>query len=124
MEHINYEAAVIFTPVLSDQQLKEALATYRELITANQGNIVNEDNWGLTKLAYPIQKKSSGFYYFFEFSAPAEFVKVLDLAFRRDERVMRYLTLKLDKHALLFNARRKNGEFKSGKVAKKEKETV
>jgi len=122
MDKQNYEAAVIFTPVLSDQQLKDAVATYRELITANQGEIVNEDSWGLTKLAYPIQKKNSGFYHIYEFKAPTDMVKTLDIAYRRDERVMRFLTLRLDKHALVYNERRKNGEFK--KKAKKEKEAV
>lgn len=122
MEKQNYEAAVIFTPVLSDQQLKDAVATYRELITANQGEIVNEDSWGLTKLAYPIQKKNSGFYHIYEFKAPTDFVKTLDIAYRRDERVMRFLTLRLDKHALVYNERRKNGEF--NKKTKKEKEAV
>lgn len=117
MELNNYEAAVIFTPVLSETQLKDAVKSYRELITAAKGTIVNEESWGLTKLAYSIQKKSSGFYHFFEFSAPAEFIKELDVQFRRDERVLRYMTLRLDKHALAYNEKRKSGAFKKTKVA-------
>lgn len=124
METNNYEAAVIFTPVLSETQLKEAVKTYRELITANKGTIVNEESWGLTKLAYNIQKKSSGFYHFFEFSISPDFIKSFDVQLRRDERVLRFITLKLDKHALLYNERRKNGEFSKAKKAQNQTATT
>jgi small subunit ribosomal protein S6 len=124
METNNYEAAVIFTPVLSETQLKEAVKTYRELITANKGTIVNEESWGLTKLAYNIQKKSSGFYHFFEFNVSPDFIKAFDIQLRRDERVLRFINLKLDKHALLYNERRKNGEFSKAKKAQKQTATT
>lgn len=117
MELNNYEAAVIFTPVLSETQLKEAVKSFRELITAAKGKMVHEESWGLTKLAYTIEKKSSGFYHFFEFTAPGEFVKELDVQFRRDERVLRYQTLRLDKHAIAYNEKRKSGAFKKTKAA-------
>jgi small subunit ribosomal protein S6 len=120
MEFNNYEAAVIFTPVLSETQLKEAVNTYRELITANEGSMVHEESWGLTKLAYNIQKKSSGFYHFFEFKAPPEFIKTFDVQLRRDERILRFINLKLDKHALLYNERRSKGEFSKAKTKKTE----
>lgn len=120
MEFNNYEAAVIFTPVLSETQLKEVVNTYRELITANEGSMVNEESWGLTKLAYNIQKKSSGFYHFFEFKAPPEFIKIFDVQLRRDERILRFINLKLDKHALLYNERRSKGEFSKAKTKKTE----
>ena len=69
-----YETVIILTPVLSEQQMKEAVAGYRESITANGGEMVHEENWGLTKLAYPIQKKNTGFYHLFEFRADTSFI--------------------------------------------------
>lgn len=106
-----YETVIILTPVLSEQQMKDAVTSYRELITANGGVLVHEENWGLTKLAYPIDKKGTGFYHLFEYQANPEFIKVLDLAFRRDEKVMRNLTVRMDKHSISFNDRKRKGEF-------------
>ena len=60
MSLVNYESAIILTPVLSEAQMQEAVKTYRQLIVEQGGKIVNETNWGLTKLAYPIKKKSTG----------------------------------------------------------------
>jgi small subunit ribosomal protein S6 len=97
--------------------MKDAVKGYRELITGNGGEMVHEENWGLTKLAYPIDKKGTGFYHLFEFNASPEFIKTFELAFRRDERVMRYLTIKLDKWAVNFNERKRRGEFNAPKAA-------
>jgi small subunit ribosomal protein S6 len=119
MKH-TYESVIIFTPVLSDDQLKDAVGKYRQLIT-EQGEIIHEENWGLTKLAYSIQKKSTGFYQLFEFKAEAEFIAKLELAFKRDERILRFLTIALDKHAVVYNQRKRNGEFNQ---PKKEKEAT
>ena len=102
-----YETVIILTPVLSEQQMKDAVAGYRELITGNGGELVHEENWGLTKLAYPIQKKGTGFYHLFEFKANPEFIKSFELAFRRDERILRYLTVKLDRWGVDFNQRKR-----------------
>jgi small subunit ribosomal protein S6 len=124
MDLYNYESVIILTPVLSEQQVQEATASFRELITGNGGQMVHEENWGLTKLAYPIQKKVTGFYHIFEFAAPGEVVDALELAFRRDERVMRYMTTRLDKHALKYNERRRNGEFNKKTKAKTEEEAA
>ena len=101
-----YETVIILTPVLSEQQMQEAVAGYRGLITENGGEIVHEENWGLTKLAYPIDKKGTGFYHLFEYKADSQFIKTLEIAFRRDERLMRYLTVKLDKWAIEFNQKK------------------
>lgn len=115
----NYESVIILTPVLSDEQMKEAVTKFRELITEHKGELVHEENWGLTKLAYPIQKKVTGFYHIFEFKADPQFIDTLELQLRRDERVMRYLTTTLDKDALVYNERRRNGEFNKPKKAEK-----
>lgn len=114
----NYESVIILTPVLAEKQMQEAIASFRQLITEQGGNIVREENWGLTKLAYPIAKKSKGFYHIFEFQAPGTIVAKLELAYRRDEQVLRYLTIALDKHAVLYNERRSKGEFNKPKVIK------
>jgi small subunit ribosomal protein S6 len=91
--------------------MQEAVKTYRQLIVEQGGKIVNETNWGLTKLAYPIKKKSTGFYHFFEFQANSEFIAHLETMYRRDERILRFLNTKLDKHAVVFNERKKKGEI-------------
>lgn len=117
MEMKNYESVIVLTPVLSDEQLKETTKKFRELITEHGGEIIHEDNWGLTKLAYPIQKKSTGFYHIFEYKAPGTMVANFELALKRDERIMRFLTVSLDKHGMIYNTRKRNGEFRSNKTA-------
>lgn len=121
MDLKNYESVIIFTPVLSDEQLKDAVAKYRQLITEHKGEIVHEQNWGLTKLAYPIQKKTTGFYQVFEYKAPGNLIAALELQLKRDERIMRFLSTALDKHAVIYNQRKRNGEFNQ---PKKDKEAV
>jgi small subunit ribosomal protein S6 len=121
MDLKNYESVIIFTPVLSDEQLKDAVAKYRQLITEHKGEIVHEENWGLTKLAYPIQKKTTGFYQVFEYKAPGNLIAALELQLKRDERIMRFLSTALDKHAVIYNQRKRNGEFNQ---PKKDKEAV
>lgn len=116
----NYESVVIFTPVLSEDQLKEAVGKFRQLITEHKGEIVHEDSWGLTKMAYPIQKKTTGFYHIYEFKASSDIVAALELAFKRDERILRFLTIALDKHGVLYNQRKRNGEFRKEKKEKVE----
>ena len=108
-----YETVFIATPVLSDAQMKEAVAKYTELIKANGGEVVYEEDWGLKQLAYPIQHKTSGFYYLIEFKAEPEFVATLETQYRRDERVIRYITVALDKHAVAYAERRRNNKAKA-----------
>lgn len=102
-----YETVFIANPVLSTTQMKEAVAKFRDLITNNEGELVHEEDWGLKKLAYPIQKKTTGFYYLFEFKSKPEFINKFETEFRRDERVMRFLTVKLDKFAIQYNERKR-----------------
>lgn len=116
----DYESVIIFTPVLSDEQLKDAVAKYRKLVTDEGGEMVHEENWGLTKLAYPINKKTTGFYHIYEYKAPASFISKFELAFRRDERIMRFLSTSLDKHAVIYNQRKRNGEFNQSKKDKQQ----
>ncbi len=103
-----YETVFILTPVLSEDQAKEAVAKYREYISANGGTIKHEENWGLKKLAYPIQKKTTGFYHLFEFENSGELIAKLEVEFKRDERLLRFLTCKLDKHAVTYVEKRRS----------------
>ncbi len=103
-----YETVFILTPVLSDEQMKEAVEKFKDVLQQNGAEVVNEETWGLRKLAYPIQKKSTGFYCLLEFKGEPTIVKKLDVAFRRDERVIRFLTFRLDKYAQEYAEQRRN----------------
>ncbi len=103
-----YETVFIATPVLSENQMKEAVEKFKKVITSNGGEVVNEENWGLRKLAYPIQKKSTGFYYLIEFRADSNLIHNLEIEYRRDERIIRFLTVKLDKYAVEYSEKRKS----------------
>ena len=104
----HYETVFILTPVLSDQQMKEAVEKFEKVLTDNGASIVNEEIWGLRKLAYPIQKKSTGFYSFLEFDGDPTIVKKIETAFRRDERVLRFLVFRNDKYAAEYAEKRCN----------------
>ena len=115
-----YETVFILTPVLSDDQAKEAAKKIKKTITDLGGKVVNEENWGLKKLAYPIQKKTTGFYHLLELSGEGqEIVKNLEVTYKRDERILRFLTVSLDKHAVAYADKRK-GIKAEAKTKKKE----
>ncbi|MDC3351866.1 30S ribosomal protein S6 [Crocinitomicaceae bacterium] len=97
-----YETVFILTPVLSDEQTKEAVKVYEDFITSNGGVIKHSEFWGLKKMAYQIQKKSNGFYNLIEFGASGDLIQKLEIAYKRDERIMRFLTVKMDKHHVAF----------------------
>ena len=103
-----YETVFILTPVLSDDQMKEAVNKFKGVLEGIGAEIINEENWGLKKLAYPIEKKSTGFYVLIEFKAEPEGIKTLETAYRRDEKVLRFLTVKLDKYAAAYAEKRRN----------------
>ena len=117
-----YETVFIATPVLSDSQMKEAVAKYTKLIKDNGGEVVYEEDWGLKQLAYPIQHKTSGFYYLIEFKADPEFVATLETQYHRDERIIRYLTVALDKDAAAYAERRRNNRAAKAAAPKAEAE--
>ncbi len=102
-----YETVFIANPVLSVEQMKEAVGKFRDLIKSKGGEVVHEEDWGLRKLAYPMQKKSTGFYHLIEFKSEPEFINKLEVEYRRDERVMRFLTVSLDKYAIEYNEKKR-----------------
>ena len=109
-----YETVFILTPVLSDEQMKETAAKFKKVLTDKGAEIISEEAWGLKKMAYAIQKKSTGFYCLIEFKAEPEVIKTLETAYRRDEKVIRFQTVKLDKHAVEYAEKRR------AKLGKKE----
>ncbi len=112
----NYETVFIVTPVLSEAQVQEVADKFQGVITENGGQIVNKEAWGLKKLAYSIQKKTTGFYFLIEFTGEGKIVDTLETNFRRDERVIRFLTFKQDKYAVEYSAKRR------AKLSKKQEE--
>ena len=109
-----YETVFILTPVLSDEQTKETVAKFKKVLADKGAEIVNEEAWGLKKLAYQIEKKTSGFYFLIEFHAEPAVIKTLETAYRRDEKVIRFQTVKLDKYAAEYAEKRRS------KLGKKE----
>ena len=115
-----YETVMILNPVLSQEQVNETVDKFRKILTDTGTEIVFENNWGLRKLAYPIQKKNTGFYYLIEFRSDGSNIGKLELEYKRDERIMRFLTVSLDKHAVTYNEKKR----KNAAMKKKEEETL
>lgn len=111
----NYETVFILNPVLSDDQAKDTVEKFVKVLKKSNAEVINIEQWGLKKMAYTIQNKSTGFYNLIEFAATPQTINVLETEFRRDESVMRFLTTTLDKHAVAYNVRRRKGEFNKGK---------
>ena len=109
-----YETVFILTPVLSDEQMKETVEKFKKILTDNGAEIVNEETWGLKKIANALQKKSTGFYCLLEFKGEPTIVEKLETGFRRDEKVIRYITVKEDKHMVAYAEKRR------AKLGKKE----
>jgi len=113
-----YETVFIMTPVLSDDQMKETVEKYRKFLKNKGAKIVFEDNWGLKKLSYPIQKKSTGFYHLIEFRAEHSLIARLETEYRRDERILRFLTMKMEKYAVAYAEKKR-----ARKAAEQKQET-
>ena len=103
----HYETVFILNPVLSETQIKETVVKFEEFLTSRGAQMISKEDWGLKKLAYEIQNKKSGFYHLFEYTVTGEALISLETEFRRDERVMRFLTVALDKHAISWAERRR-----------------
>ena len=103
----HYETVFILNPVLSEEQIKETVKKYEGFLVDKGAKMISKEDWGLRKLAYPIQNKKSGFYHLFEYVGDGNAINALEVEFRRDERFMRYLTVKLDKHAVAWAEKRR-----------------
>lgn len=111
-----YETVFITTPVLSEEQTKETVNKFKSFLKNGKAKIHHEENWGMRKLAYPIQKKSTGFYYLLEFEAEGTLIADFELQFKRDERILRFVTVKMDKHHVAFAESRRPSLKKTEKV--------
>ena len=115
----HYETVFILTPVLSEDQAKEAVGKFRKTIKDLGANIIHEESWGLRKMAYQIQKKSTGHYHLFEFAAKdGNAIAELEVTFKRDERILRFLTVALDKYGVAYAEKRRT-KAKNAKAAAK-----
>ncbi len=103
----HYETVFIMNPVLSEDQIAETVKKFEDFLIKNGAKMVAKENWGLKKLAYAIQHKKSGFYHLFEFTDSGEVLTPYEQEFTRDERIMRFLTVKLDKHAIKWAEKRR-----------------
>ena len=103
----HYETVFILNPVLSEAQIKEAVEKFENFLTSKGAEMVAKEDWGLKKLAYSIQNKKSGFYHLFEFKAPGDIIESFEEEFRRVERVMSYLTVRLEKEAIAWAEKRR-----------------
>lgn len=104
----HYETVFIATPVLSEDQMKETVEKFKNILRKNGAEVVHEESWGLRKLAYPIQKKSTGFYHLIEFKAEGDVIDKLEVEFKRDERIIRFLTVKMDRYAIEYAEKRRS----------------
>jgi len=112
-----YETVFILTPVLSEEQAKEAVKTYADYLKGKKANITHQEHWGLRKLAYPIQKKTTGFYHLFEYEADGTVIAELEVELKRDERVIRFLTTKMDKHAIAWAEKKRSRKSEEKETA-------
>ncbi|MBT3282459.1 MAG: 30S ribosomal protein S6 [Cryomorphaceae bacterium] len=114
----NYETVFILNPALSEEQVQKSVDKYEKYLKSNGAKIISKEIWGLKKLAYTIENKNSGFYNLLEYTAPADVVSSIELDFTRDETIMRYLTVTLDKHAIAWAEKRRNRGVKKSSTKK------
>tara|TARA_A100001011_G_scaffold241259_1_gene249280 strand:- start:774 stop:1130 length:357 start_codon:yes stop_codon:yes gene_type:complete len=115
----DFETVFIMNPVLSEDQQKRTVNKYKKLLESNEAKIICNENLGFKNLSYPIKNKKTGFYHLFQYiSKNKDIVKSFETEFRRDDKILRYLTVSLCKDALIYNERRSKGEFKKKKNEK------
>ena len=90
-----YELMFIIDPVLDDEKKEAVIETVKGIIAAS-GEVAETDVWGLKKLAYPIQKKSEGYYVVMQFAATPDLPKELDRRLRISDNVMRHIIVSKD----------------------------
>ena len=113
----------IVDPVLSGDEIKTTAQTYVDRLQAEGCTIVHVDEMGLRPLAYPINRRSSGVYFCIEFQTEnASFLNSFELSLKRDERMLRFLTVQLDKYGVKYNDDKRKGLIGSRK--KKQPERV
>ena len=108
---IQYETVFIINPVLSEEQMLETVAKFKKFITDHKAEIVFENNWGMKKLAYPIEKRQNAYYCYMEFTSPTAVIPKMEQEFIYDESVIRFITVRVEKHHAAFNKKRREQGF-------------
>lgn len=91
----HYETTYILRPNLGEEQFTEIIDRTNSIITGDGGSIINLDRWGLKKLAYEIKKEVQGYYVYLNYAAPGETIAEIERVFRIDDRLLRFLTVKI-----------------------------
>ena len=107
----NYEMNFIVSPELSEADYKKVVGKFVDMVKKADGEVTNIENWGVRKLAYPISRKTNGYYAYVEFTTYGDFIQKLEKEFKYDENVLRYLTVRLNKHAFAYNNKRREQGF-------------
>ena len=105
----HYETVFILSPLCQESIRDEVVTRFEGIIKSNQGTVVSTDNWGLKELSFTVRKQNTGYYFSMEFSGPGIVVSALETAYKREENILRYLIVALDKHAVDYNERRRKG---------------
>lgn len=119
----HYELVVIYTPILSDDDLKKTIKHYASFVTENGGEMVHQETWGLRQMAYPIDKKTTGIYHLYEFKGPGELIQKMEVQFGRDDRIMRFVFTKMDKYAVEWAEKRRKKLANKDQEKEKEEST-
>lgn len=121
----NYELTFIIDSTLSGDEQQMAASTYMDHLDKAKCEIVYINEWGVRQLAYPIRKRNTGVYYTVEFACEnGDFVDELELTLRRDERILRFLTVKLDKFGVQYNEDKRAGKIGHYKKKKEAERAV
>jgi small subunit ribosomal protein S6 len=108
----HYETTFIIDPVLSGDEIKQTAQMYMDFLKEQGCEVVQVEDMGVLELAYPINKRTSGAYMYVEYTATTgECIDKLELAFRRDDNILRYLTVAVDKHRAQYNQDKRAGKF-------------
>lgn len=91
-----YECFFIVNPELSEEAMTAVGDKLKGIVTAHDGAVVSYVPWGKKKLAYPIKKSDYGHYILMEFASGPELVTELERNMRLDERVLKFITVKLE----------------------------
>ncbi|BDT61631.1 MAG: 30S ribosomal protein S6 [Flavobacteriales endosymbiont of Rhyzopertha dominica] len=107
-----YETIIIFTPLLSEKQIISTYNEYKEYLLHKNIEIIKVEIWGLQKLAYSIKKVKNGYFYLLVYKTKTKFIKIFNVKILQDDRIIRYLTVKLNKYAIEYLNKKKDYEKK------------
>ncbi len=90
----HYETVFLISPNLSEEETESLVQQMEEVVAKKKGKLINKDEWGKRKLAYPIQKFEEAFYVLFHYEGKSEIPDELERRFKQSDTVLRYLTVK------------------------------